>query len=125
MIPTVGFNMRKITKGNVTMKLWDIGGQPRFRSMWERYCRGVNSIVYDPQPPPLPLTCFIYVSSSLLYYKSRFVVDSADHEKFEAARTELKNLLDKPQLAGIPILILGNKNDVQGSATVEDVIEAL
>ena len=39
MIPTVGFNMRKITKGNVTIKLWDIGGQPRFRSMWERYCR--------------------------------------------------------------------------------------
>ena len=27
MIPTVGFNMRKITKGNVTIKLWDIGGQ--------------------------------------------------------------------------------------------------
>ena len=24
----------------------DIGGQPRFRSMWERYCRGVNAIVY-------------------------------------------------------------------------------
>lgn len=36
MIPTVGFNMRKITKGNVTIKVWDIGGQPRFRSMWER-----------------------------------------------------------------------------------------
>merc|ERR1711997_442062 len=31
MIPTVGFNMRKISKGNVTIKLWDIGGQPRFR----------------------------------------------------------------------------------------------
>jgi len=26
-------------------QLWDIGGQPRFRSMWERYCRGVNAIV--------------------------------------------------------------------------------
>ena len=46
MIPTVGFNMKKVTKGNVTIKLWDIGGQPRFRSMWERYCRGVNAIVY-------------------------------------------------------------------------------
>uniref|UniRef100_A0A8C8ZL24 ARF like GTPase 8B n=1 Tax=Prolemur simus TaxID=1328070 RepID=A0A8C8ZL24_PROSS len=44
MIPTVGFNMRKVTKGNVTIKIWDIGGQPRFRSMWERYCRGVNAI---------------------------------------------------------------------------------
>lgn len=45
MIPTVGFNMRKVTKGNVAIKVWDIGGQPRFRSMWERYCRGVNAIV--------------------------------------------------------------------------------
>merc|ERR1719471_1372342 len=81
MIPTVGFNMRKITKGNVTIKLWDIGGQPRFRSMWERYCRGVNAIVY--------------------------MVDAADSEKIEASRNELHNLLEKPQLAGIPVLVLG------------------
>ncbi|KAE9447091.1 hypothetical protein C3L33_21011, partial [Rhododendron williamsianum] len=46
MIPTVGFNMRKVTKGNVTIKMWDLGGQPRFRSMWERYCRAVSAIVY-------------------------------------------------------------------------------
>jgi hypothetical protein len=49
MIPTVGFNMRKVSKGNVTIKLWDLGGQPRFRSMWERYCRGVSAIVYVPR----------------------------------------------------------------------------
>ncbi|KAL2295515.1 hypothetical protein Nmel_017928 [Mimus melanotis] len=77
MIPTVGFNMRKITKGNVTIKLWDIGGQPRFRSMWERYCRGVSAIVY--------------------------MVDAADQEKIEASKNELHNLLDKPQLQGIPV----------------------
>ena len=82
MIPTVGFNMRKVTKGNVTIKVWDIGGQPRFRSMWERYCRGVNAIVY--------------------------MVDAADHEKIEGARNELHNLLDKPQLQQIPVLVLGN-----------------
>lgn len=99
MIPTVGFNMRKITKGNVTMKMWDIGGQPRFRSMWERYCRGVNAIV--------------------------FVLDSADTEKFEAARTELHNLLQKPQLANIPLLVLGNKNDLPSALTVEQVIDTL
>ena len=29
MIPTVGFNMRKVTKGGVTIKLWDLGGQVR------------------------------------------------------------------------------------------------
>ena len=58
MIPTVGFNMKKVTKGNVTIKLWDIGGQPRFRSMWERYCRGVSSIVF--------VFYFFYFFTSLL-----------------------------------------------------------
>ncbi|KAF9426030.1 ADP-ribosylation factor-like protein 8B [Podila epigama] len=99
MIPTVGFNMRKVTKGSVTMKLWDIGGQPRFRSMWERYCRGVNAIV--------------------------FVIDSADHDKLDAARTELRNLLDKPHLAEIPVLVLGNKNDLPGALTVEQIIDVM
>merc|ERR1712141_866207 len=64
MIPTVGFNMRKVTKGNVTIKVWDIGGQPRFRNMWERYCRGVNCIVY--------------------------MVDAADTDKLEAAKRSCK-----------------------------------
>ena len=33
----------------------------------------------------------------------RYMVDAADHEKLEASRNELHNLLDKPQLAGIPV----------------------
>ncbi|KXN66748.1 small GTP-binding protein domain-containing protein [Conidiobolus coronatus NRRL 28638] len=99
MIPTVGFNMRKVTKGNVTMKLWDIGGQPRFRSMWARYCRGVNAIV--------------------------FVIDAADHDKLEASRSELQNLLEKPQLANIPVLVLGNKNDLPKALSVEQLIEKM
>mmetsp|Transcript_14111 Transcript_14111/g.19643 ORF Transcript_14111/g.19643 Transcript_14111/m.19643 type:complete len:188 (+) Transcript_14111:158-721(+) len=99
MIPTVGFNMKKITKGNVTIKLWDIGGQPRFRSMWERYCRGVNSIV--------------------------FVVDAADSDKFESAKKELHELLAKPTLAGIPLLVLGNKNDLPGAIGVDEIIDKL
>merc|ERR1739841_142680 len=86
MIPTVGFNMRKVTKGKVTIKLWDLGGQPRFRSMWERYCRGVSAIVY--------------------------VVDAADAENIPTAKTELQELLSKPALEGIPTLVLGNKNDL-------------
>jgi len=99
MIPTVGFNMRKVTKGNVTIKLWDIGGQPRFRSMWERYCRGVNAIV--------------------------FVVDAADHDKLSGAQSELWALLEKPQIAGTPVLVLGNKNDLKGALTVDELISAL
>jgi len=97
MIPTVGFNMKKVTKGNVTIKMWDIGGQTRFRSMWERYCRGVNAIVY--------------------------VVDAADSEKFSLSMKELNELLQKPTLAGIPLLVLGNKNDLPEAISAEELTE--
>lgn len=99
MIPTVGFNMRKINKGNVTIKLWDIGGQPRFRTMWERYCRGVSCIVY--------------------------MVDAADHERLECSKQELHGLLSKPQLAGIPVLVLGNKRDLPNSFDETALIEKM
>ncbi|CAG8742335.1 13273_t:CDS:2, partial [Ambispora leptoticha] len=74
-------------------------GQPRFRSMWEQYCQGVNAIV--------------------------FVIDSADHEKLGAARTELRNLLEKPPLASIPVLVLGNKNDLPEALPVENIIDEM
>mmetsp|Transcript_13739 Transcript_13739/g.46435 ORF Transcript_13739/g.46435 Transcript_13739/m.46435 type:complete len:187 (-) Transcript_13739:837-1397(-) len=99
MIPTVGFNMRKVTRGKVTIKLWDLGGQPRFRSMWERYCRGVNAMVY--------------------------VVDAADHENIPSAASELHDLIAKPALVGIPLLVLGNKNDLPGALSADELIEQL
>lgn len=55
----------------------------------------------------------------------RFVVDAADHDKIDAARTELKSLLEKPQLSNIPVLVLGNKNDLPGALNVEELIETL
>ena len=99
MIPTVGFNMRKVTKGAVTIKLWDLGGQPRFRSMWERYCRGVNCIVY--------------------------VVDAADHANVEVAKNELEDLLAKPTVAGVPLLVLGNKSDLPDAYSTNELIEKM
>ncbi|BGO95889.1 hypothetical protein NBRC10512v2_007597 [Rhodotorula toruloides] len=118
MIPTVGFNLRKIQKGNVVSRklcdfrsktlltkssrwtdIKDLAGQPRFRSIWERYCRGVNAIVW--------------------------VLDSADRETFSTSRAELHALLEKPELKGIPLLVLANKNDLADHATVDEVISAL
>ncbi|OON18357.1 ADP-ribosylation factor family protein, partial [Opisthorchis viverrini] len=113
MIPTVGFNLRKVTKGNVTIKMWDIGGQPRFRSMWERYCRGVNAIMY----------AIMSLTSVALFLS--YMVDAADHDKLEASRNELHSLLDKPQLLGIPVLVLGNKKDLPNALAEHELISAL
>ena len=66
-------------------------------------------------------------------------------EKFDTARFELHQLLGQPNLTGVPLLVvcitsnlalivvtnvlqlgqLGNKNDVDGHASVKDLIRAL
>jgi ADP-ribosylation factor-like protein 8 len=33
-------------KGKVALKLWDLGGQPRFRDSWEKYCRNADAIIF-------------------------------------------------------------------------------
>ena len=68
MQPTIGFNMKHIQKGRVKIKIWDIAGQPRFRHMWERYCRKVSAII--------------------------FMVDSADKDKLETATENLHKLFE-------------------------------
>lgn len=39
----------------------------------------------------------------LLFRQHSYMVDAADREKVEASRNELHNLLEKPQLQGIPV----------------------
>lgn len=67
--------------------------------MWERYCRGVQAIVY--------------------------VVDAADPDGLDLAKTELHELLHKPSLNGIPVLVLGNKNDIPGALSTTEIIDQL
>ncbi|KAI2790283.1 ADP-ribosylation factor-like protein 8c [Penicillium oxalicum] len=129
-IPTIGFNTKRVQKGHVTLKWyenlllenliwgrqlpaeittrelaytdrrsWDLGGQPRFRPMWERYCRGVNAIVY--------------------------IVDAADKAALPVATEELHELMQKPTLDGIPLLVLGNKSDLPEKLSVDELIDAM
>ena len=53
------------------------------------------------------------------------MVDAVDQEKIEASRNELHNLLDKPQLSSIPILVLGNKRDLPGALDEKELIERM
>jgi ADP-ribosylation factor-like protein 8 len=91
--------MKRVQKGHVTLKCWDLGGQPRFRQMWERYCRGVNAIV--------------------------FIVDIADIDILDVAREELHILMSNQTLVGIPLLVLGNKSDLPNKLTVDELIDVM
>jgi len=99
LMPTLGFQMSKVTKGKVTIKIWDMGGQRPFRKMWEKYCRGCEVIV--------------------------FVVDSADVNSFKLASSELHTLLARPSVVETPLLILMNKNDLSTSVPAAEIANLL
>ena len=55
----------------------------------------------------------------------RYVVDSAETERIPESKEELFELLERPVLAGIPLLVLGNKNDLREAISVEKLIDEM
>jgi ADP-ribosylation factor-like protein 8 len=54
-----------------------------------------------------------------------FLVDSADEERMEEAREELEYVLEMEAAAAVPVLVLGNKQDVEGAMGKADLLERL
>lgn len=98
-LPTVGLNVKVLKKEGVTMKVWDLGGQERFRSEWPRYTQGCDVIV--------------------------FVIDAHDLEKVSTARKELHQLLEDPNLANLPLMICVNKIDLDPHLSKDEVVKQL
>ena len=76
-----------------------LGGQPRFRDSWEKYCRTADCIIY--------------------------VVDSADEGNLDISKIQLQQLLTSQSLEGIPLLVLGNKNDLENAYNEEKLCKSL
>ncbi|XP_040910478.1 ADP-ribosylation factor-like protein 14 [Toxotes jaculatrix] len=98
-VPTIGFNVemleaRKNGK-NITLTMWDIGGQRKMREYWKSFHQDTAAVV--------------------------FVVDSSDLERLEEARRELEDTLRSDQLQGRPLILLANKQDVNGALTATEI----
>jgi ADP-ribosylation factor-like protein 8 len=97
--PTVGLNVKIMKKGGVTVKVWDIGGQVKFRSEWSRYARGCNVLV--------------------------FLIDTQRPSDLPIAKKELHQLLEDKELSSLPLLILANKIDLGPKMSEQELIEGL
>jgi ADP-ribosylation factor-like protein 8 len=97
--PTVGLNVKMVKKQGVQLKVWDLGGQERFRSEWGRYTQGCDCII--------------------------FCVDAHDFGRIEQAKKELHHLLQDTSLHGLPLLICLNKIDLQPHMSKEECIRDL
>ena len=56
--PTIGVNIEQVKTDNGNMCLWDLGGQRRFRVMWEHFMRGseLTVLVTDSSAANVMLT---------------------------------------------------------------------
>jgi ADP-ribosylation factor-like protein 2 len=97
--PTLGFNIKTLEYQGYKLNVWDVGGQTTIRSYWRNYFEQTDGLVW--------------------------VVDSGDKIRLEDCRKELHQLLLQERLAGASLLVFCNKQDLQGSLTVEEIKEFL
>ncbi|CDW73468.1 adp-ribosylation factor 1-like [Stylonychia lemnae] len=98
--PTIGYNLEEINYKNVKLKVWDLSGQEKMRSIWKHYFDSVNGII--------------------------FVIDSSDNSRISDARDELHQILGEIQGNKlVPFLILANKQDIQGALSYSELREQL
>ena len=99
-IPTIGFNVEAIEYGNLTLTVWDIGGQDKIRPLWRHYYSDTQGVI--------------------------FVVDSNDRDRLSQAKDELHGLLDQFELRDAVVLVsLPNKQDLPNAAPAAQLAEAL
>ena len=86
-IPTIGFNVESVSpcKG-LKFTVWDFGGQEKLRPLWRPYFQNTQGLIY--------------------------VVDSSDLERILEARRELFGVLDSPEMEGVPVVVIANKQDL-------------
>ncbi|GAA6228278.1 ADP-ribosylation factor-like protein 14 [Lates japonicus] len=98
-VPTIGFNVEMLearkNRKNVTLTVWDVGGQGKMREHWKSFHPDTAAVV--------------------------FVVDSSDGKRLDEARRELENTLRSDQLWGRPLILLANKQDVNGALTATEI----
>ncbi|XP_031955621.1 ADP-ribosylation factor-like protein 11 [Corvus moneduloides] len=98
--PTVGFNVESLqTPCGVSFTLWDVGGQDSLRASWPNYLEDINTLI--------------------------FVLDSADMARLAEAMAVLEEALSHPSMAGIPVLVLANKQEVPGALAPAELGEML
>ncbi|CAG0887158.1 unnamed protein product [Darwinula stevensoni] len=82
-IPTIGFNVETLEYKNLTMTVWDVGGQTTIRPLWRHYYPGTHAVIY--------------------------VVDSSDSARIQEATEELDEVLGADELRDAALLVLANK----------------
>ncbi|KAI3388899.1 hypothetical protein SNEBB_006732 [Seison nebaliae] len=100
-IPTIGFNVETVKPcKNLTMTIFDVGGQGKIRPLWHHYYQGTDALIY--------------------------MIDSSDHERIGESRDELYNIISSQEFPRhAPVLVLANKQDMPNAMNPSDIVSKM
>jgi len=99
IMPTQGFNIKSLQHEGFKLNVWDIGGQKTIRAYWRNYFENTQALVY--------------------------VIDSTDRRRLDETGEELSTLMEEEKLAGVPVLIFANKQDLATAMPAKEIAELL
>jgi len=97
--PTMHPQSEELVMGSIRFRTFDLGGHEMARKIWRDYFASVDGVVY--------------------------MVDASDQERLALSRHELEYLLNCEELAATPFVILGNKIDIRGAASEDEIRDSL
>ena len=100
--PTVGLNVVRATVEGTSLLLWDMGGDPALRPLWETYFQQCDGIV-------------VMVDGAAL------LSDDAASATSDDARAILFGVLRRPELEHVPVCLVATRSDAVPRMTAADV----
>jgi small GTP-binding protein len=95
--PTIGLNVESVIISKYNINFWDVGGQATM--LWSHYYEDTNAIL--------------------------FAIDLSDEARMEQVHTEFKKLAEESVLQNCPIIIVGNKIDIEKHMKEADLAKLL
>ena len=148
-VPTVGQNVSTIPLPDMNLKIWDVGGQISMRGLWQSYYSSCHAIIFvvdsadvgqDPDITRLlsssrrassvagPARNNTRGSTSAEAFSEQNVgINAASSEfgRLDECRQVLESVLQNADVAGVPILVLANKQDREDCVEVVRIKEGL
>lgn len=117
------------------LKIWDVGGQISMRGLWQSYYTSCHAIIFvvdsadvgqDPDITRLPGSGRRGSAASDTAFTEQMVginAPSSDFGRLDECRQVLESVLQHSDVAGVPILVLANKQDREDCVEVVRIKE--
>ncbi|CAL7934036.1 unnamed protein product [Xylocopa violacea] len=99
VLPTMGFRTVSLKYKSYIVKIYDVGGNSQIRSLWPKYYNDIHGLIY--------------------------VVDASDISRLTENKVVFGELISHEYISGKPLLLLANKQDINGAIDELDLVENL